>query len=182
VSLTPDPGSAVRLEFTKWGALPHWEMDAVLLGTDEHGDWLGFPVGTPMSRPGLALVSPNPQVGLLPAGGAFGTGWVATFHGPGHKNEVTTYVDITTPASWDGTVARAVDLDLDVVELRDGTVFLDDEDEFEEHAVSLAYPDDVVDLARASSELVLTAVRRHLPPFDGAHATWLERLASLPAS
>ena len=38
---------------------------------------------------------------------------LATFHAPGGLVEV--YVDMTTPAEWDGAVLRAVDLDLDVV-------------------------------------------------------------------
>ena len=42
---------------TKWGDRPHWEFDAVLLGSDEHGDWLGIPGGTHMSRPGAAYVA-----------------------------------------------------------------------------------------------------------------------------
>ncbi len=41
------------LEMTKWGDRPHWEMDAVYLGADAAGDWIGFPVGTRMSRPGM---------------------------------------------------------------------------------------------------------------------------------
>ena len=35
-----------------------------------------------------------------------------------------------------------VDLDLDVIRMRDGRIILDDEDEFEEHQVRYAYPPD----------------------------------------
>ena len=31
---------------SKWGDRPHWEFDALFLGSDRHGDWLGIPVGT----------------------------------------------------------------------------------------------------------------------------------------
>ena len=93
---------------TKWGERPHWQMAGVLLGSDAAGDWVGFPAGTRMARPGLELVSPNDQVGLvpdhdLPAGER---GWLGTFHGPG--GALRTYVDITTPPVWDGAVVRTV--------------------------------------------------------------------------
>ena len=91
---------------------------------------------------------------------------MATFHGPG--GNVWTYVDMTTPAAWDHAVVRAVDLDLDVVERLDHTVFVDDEDEFASHQVEFGYPTEIVDLARSSADIVLTALTRHLPPFDGS--------------
>jgi hypothetical protein len=168
-----EPGSPVRVEMTKWGDRPHWEMDAVYLGADEHGDWVGFPSGTFMSRPGVELVTANHQVGLVPA-----AGWVATFHGPG--GSVLTYVDMTTVPSWDGTVARAVDLDLDVIEELDGTVFVDDEDEFEEHQRLFSYPPEVVALATATKDTVLAAVSDRVPPFDGqSSARWHAALLEL---
>ena len=43
------------------------------------------------------------------------------------------------------------DLDLDVIRTGDGTVFVDDEDEFAEHRVSLAYPERWVDQARVTA-------------------------------
>ena len=159
---------------TKWGARPHWEMDAVYLGTDEHGDWIGFPLGTFMSRPGFEFVTTNHQVGLVPA-----AGWLATFHGPG--GVVNTYVDMTTIPVWDGSVVRTVDLDLDVIERLDGTVFVDDEDEFEEHQVLYGYPPEIVALAAATRDTVLAAVSDRLPPFDGAATPWHEVLLEVLA-
>src|SRR3954452_3331405 len=129
---------------TKWGDQPHWQMDATYLGSDEAGDWIGFPRGTRMSRPGVSLTTSNDQVGLVPAEAtAVGQAWLATFHGPG--GSVWTYVDMTTVPVWDDHTVRAVALDLDVIEALDRTVFVDDQDEFDEHRVSLGYPDDIVD-------------------------------------
>jgi hypothetical protein len=159
---------------TKWGGSPHWEMDAVFLGRDDAGDWVGFPTGTHMSRPGAELTTTNQQVGLVPAASAIGQAWIATFHGPG--GAVWTYVDMTTVPTWHGRTVRAVDLDLDVIERLDRTVFVDDQDEFDEHRVELGYPREVVDLAMATRDLVLTAVTTKLPPFDGRSARWLEAL------
>ncbi len=158
---------------TKWGDRPHWEFDGVLLGSDEHGDWIGIPVGSHMSRPGMELTSEWHQVGLVPAAGLDSSrGWLATFHGEG--NPVRTYVDMTTPPVWDGTVVRAVDLDLDVVKTIDerGT-YVDDEDEFAEHQRLFGYPPEVVELAEQSCAWVHDAVVRELPPFDGRADTWL---------
>lgn len=177
-----EPGSAIRLEMTKWGDRPHWEFDARWLGTDESGDWIGIPPGTAMSRPGFAVVSQNRQVGLLPGADlpAEQRGWVATFHGQ-PRQWVAVYVDITTPPVWDGSTLRTVDLDLDVVRRVDGSVFVDDEDEFAEHTVELGYPSDVVDAARRSCDAVLAAVSGWDAPFDGRHERWLEVLETLSA-
>jgi uncharacterized protein len=171
-------GDAVRLEMTKWGDTPHWRMAATYLGRDEAGDWIGFPRGTLMSRPGMAITTENDQVGLVPAAGtAVGQAWLATFHGPG--GIVWTYVDMTTVPVWDDHTIRAVDLDLDVIERLDRSVFVDDQDEFEEHRVSLRYPDEIVELATATSQLVRSAVGAKVPPFDGRSAPWLEQLRGL---
>ncbi len=171
-------GDRIRLAMTKWGDAPHWEMDGVYLGRDAAGDWIGFPAGTLMARPGMSITSTNDQVGLVPAAGtAVGHAWLATFHGPG--GIVWTYVDMTTVPVWQGRTVRAVDLDLDVIEALDRSVFVDDQDEFDEHRVSLGYPREIVDLAMATRDLVCTAVAAKLPPFDGRSAPWLEVLREL---
>ena len=162
---------------TKWGDRPHWEFDAVLLGSDAHGDWIGIPRGTFMSRPGAEYVAPVDQVGLVPAPGPDEKrGWLATFHAVGGPVQV--YVDMTTPPVWDGPVVRAVDLDLDVVRGRTGRVWIDDEDEFAEHRVRFDYPEDVSRLAMASCDLVRTAVVAGHAPYDGSSAAWLALLAA----
>ena len=125
---------------TKWGDRPHWEMDAVYLGRDAAGDWIGFPVGTHMSRPGVSITTTNDQVGLVPAAGtAVGQAWLATFHGPG--GTVWTYVDMTTVPEV-GTAARCARSTSTSTWSRrlDRTVFVDDEDEFDEHRVELRLP------------------------------------------
>ncbi|MCW2793990.1 MAG: hypothetical protein JWO76_3088, partial [Nocardioides sp.] len=43
--MSPRPGDPVRVVMTKWGDRAHWEYDAVLPGSVEHGDWLGIPGG-----------------------------------------------------------------------------------------------------------------------------------------
>ena len=74
-----------------------------------------------------------------------------------------------------------VDLDLDVIRTRDGDLLLDDEDEFDEHRVTLGYPADVVALARRTADELMTAAAVGHEPFGPAGSRWLARLeASTP--
>jgi len=178
------PGMPVRVEMTKWGDGPHWQYDATYLGADEHGDWLGLVAGTAYSRPGRRFTMPYDHVGLVPAAVDGARPWhLAAFYTEGGPSwdalggsPVQVYVDMTTPPVWDGRTVRAVDLDLDVVRGVNGTVIVDDEDEFAEHQVRYGYPDDVITGARASCDAVLAEVRSGRAPYDGTHRTWLERL------
>ncbi|MGI8522200.1 MAG: DUF402 domain-containing protein [Nocardioides sp.] len=175
--MTLDLGAVVRIEMTKWVDSPHWSFDALWLGRDMHGDWVGIPAGTFMSRPGADYVSPVAQVGLSPASDLDERGWLATFHAP--RGQVAVYVDITAPPVWDGATLRAVDLDLDVVRGTTGRVWVDDEDEFAEHRVSLGYPDELAQAAMASCDHVHALVLGCHAPYDGSHEVWLHRLAEL---
>jgi hypothetical protein len=171
------PGTPVEFVMTKWRDRPHWEFGGYFLGSDTHGDWVGIPAGTHMSRPGAEYVAPVDQVGLVPAAAAAERGWLATFHARGGQVEV--YVDITTPPRWEGTVLRAVDLDLDVVRGTTGRVWVDDEDEFAEHRVSLDYPTTLVVHATRSCDLVRAAVAGRAAPYDGSAEAWLATVSDL---
>ena len=163
----------VRVECRKWPDAPHWEFDALRLGHDAHGTWLGIPRGTLLASPGRAFNAAADHVTLVPRD----AWWLATFYGEDRERPFNTYVDIATPAVWhDPALVRAVDLDLDVVEGTTGRVWVDDEDEFAAHRVSLGYPDDVVEAALESSQAVLAAVQQHQAPYDGSHREWLARL------
>ena len=160
---------------TKWGNRPHWEFDAVLLGSDAHGDWIGIPAGTYMSRPGADVTTGVDQVSLVPTVGSDrDRACLATFHAVG--GPVNTYVDISTPPVWDGTVLRATDLDLDVVRETTGEVWVDDEDEFVEHRVLFSYPDATVEHAIGSCERIRQVMLATAAPFDGSANAWLDRV------
>jgi len=191
--MTFEPGDPIRVEVTKWGDRPHWRFDGVWLGSDEYGEWLGFPEGTHNARPGFAFDSEVDAVTLVPHEGH----WIATFQAPGIWCDL--YVDISTPGTWDGDVLRAVDLDLDVIRMAPespadsprrtsapqnqragwGEVFIDDEDEFLEHQVAYGYPADVIAAARASADELKVAVEARLAPYDGRHLAWLKELSRL---
>lgn len=165
---------------SKWGERPHWELDAVYLGSDEHGAWIGAPAGTLNARPGARFVSAVDSVSLVPPHHGELVSHIATFHRPGIWCSV--YVDITTPAWWDGTLLRAVDLDLDVIRGDTGRVWVDDEDEFAVHRVRLGYPEDVVAAALASCARVHAAIAAEEAPYDGAAEAWLTRVGTLRGS
>ena len=169
-------GGTVDVRMTKWGDRPHWSFASIYLGDDEHGTWLGFPRGTRMTRPGAEYVSPTDQLGLVPLSSlpAAERGWLTTFHGPG--GPLSVYVDITAPPTWDGPTVTACDLDLDVVRELDGRVWVDDEDEFAEHQVSLGYPAEVIADARASCDRLVALVGGGHPPYDGSSGPWFDVL------
>lgn len=182
-------GERVDVVMSKWRDRPHWVYPARFLGRDHHGDWLGIPSGTHMSRPGADYVSPVDQVCLAPTTGEPSEcGWFATFHKlrsdgtgsglvPGSPVEV--YVDIATQPQWRGATLHSVDLDLDVVRGHSGRVWIDDEDEFAEHQRTLGYPAEVVSTALETAEMLLESVTDEAPPFDGTHLGWLARLRAL---
>jgi len=178
-STVPEPGREVRVVTRKWPDSPHWEHDAVVLGEDAHGTWLGAPAGTRHSRPRAAYDSDAAMLRLLRAGEP----WIASFYRRGGRAHFDVYVDITTVPVWEGDVVTAVDLDLDVVRGWAGRSWVDDEDEFADHRVRLGYPDHVVRLALASCDTVLAAVRREEPPYDRrAPLPWFAALADLVAA
>jgi protein associated with RNAse G/E len=176
-------GEAVAMRFSKWDGTPHWEMDGHYLGADEFGHWMGARPPVLLSRPGRTFTDVRHVVGLFPHDGWF----AGAFHEhlePELPEHVEWYVDITTVPRWERTPAgltvRAVDLDLDVFRTWTGDVVVDDEDEFAEHRVTLAYPDDVVRAAERSCAAVAAAVRARAEPFGTTGAAWLAKLAELP--
>ena len=161
----------VVVDFRKWGGAEHWAFRLERLAEDEHGVWLGGRPGNVTLRgPRGALAFKTHHLMLIPAG----AWWVASFNEPPTRSLI--YVDVTTPPRWDGDLVTMVDLDLDVILGPDGDVFLEDEDEFDEHRVALAYPDDIVHRARATADQVLRSVRAREEPFATVGPRRLEEL------
>lgn len=88
------------------------------------------------------------------------------------------YIDVCTTARWvaDDRV-EMVDLDLDVVRRRDGSVELLDEDEFVDHSARFAYPPRIVAGARTTAAELMLAVEQRVEPFGSAAVRWLGALA-----
>lgn len=165
----------VQVRMAKWDGSPHWTYETVVLGEDEHGLWLASTVGTRFERPGASYRQSRPRLHLV------GDDWcLPSFQPPGTPYEV--YVDVCTPPDLDAGELHAFDLDLDVVRGPSGRTWVDDEDEFAAHRVSLGYPAQVVAAATDACERVRAAVQARLPPYDGTAARWLAQVPSGPDS
>lgn len=89
------------------------------------------------------------------------------------------YVNIGTPADFDGETFSYIDLDLDVAWYADGEPWywdnerrdgggpeVLDEDEFLAHSQAMSYPADVIKHAREAVDEVLELIRQRAFPFD----------------
>ncbi len=163
----------VCIRFSKWDGSAHWAFDMNHLGDDEHGTWLWAPAGTELRRGTDKTV--RVQAGFVKLIGP-GRWWTAVWNdgGGGGDGSIDVYVDIITPAAWDGNTVRMVDLDLDVVRRSDGSVEVHDEDEFDEHRVAFEYPAHVVDMARTVTARLAIDVEARVEPFDDVGDRWLE--------
>jgi hypothetical protein len=161
----------VFCEFRKWPDTPHWRMYLDLLGRDGHGSWFGRKPPLPVDGPQGPQEFTHTFVLLIPDN----EWWIASYNA--EPMDVEVYVDITTPAEWQSkTHVSAVDLDLDVIRRRTGEAFLDDEDEFEEHQVTLDYPDEVIEKALSTAKWLMEAVEQRREPFGAAGQPWLDQL------
>lgn len=158
----------IWLERRKWPNTPHYGHDAIYLGDDDDGTWLGLPEDRPVYRGSHVLfVADSRGLVLVP----HDEWWMAWFP---EGRRFSLYVDIVTPPRRREDTITMVDLDLDVIRTTDGTVELLDEDEFDEHQVSLHYPPDIIEGARRSADAVLAAVQAGAPPFHAPATRWLE--------
>ncbi|MFF5213442.1 DUF402 domain-containing protein [Streptosporangium sp. NPDC000396] len=161
---------SVNVVYRKYDGSLHWHHRALLLGEDEHGVWTGCVAGTSGSKGNEPPVTwPYAFVMLFPRD----AWWTAVFNAAPDRTEI--YCDISTVPRWSGDEVSMVDLDLDVIRMRDGRIFLDDEDEFEEHQVRYAYPPDVIESARASAAHLMKAVTAGTAPF-GPAPRWLSHV------
>lgn len=165
-------GRPVTVQYFKYPTTPHWRLETTWLGEDSHGVWLGAPAGSTIQKgtePPRAAERTFAQL-IVP-----GAWWTAMFNTPPDPVEV--YVDITTAPVWpQPDRVEMIDLDLDVVRLADGTVYVDDEDEFIEHRATLGYPPLMADTARGTAaRLVMDLESRH-PPFDTEWHRWLAQV------
>lgn len=163
----------VRVIYTKHDGSLHWNLDQDWLGEDEHGIWLGTPKPTTM-RKGLArpTVLPYASIMLFPRA----VWWTASFNDSPASTEI--YCDITTPATWpSASEVTMVDLDLDVLRMRDGTVLLDDADEFAEHQVKYGYPAETIAQAEQAAAWLQSALADGSEPFASVYRSYLALVA-----
>lgn len=149
----------------KWGGIPHYRGEVVLLGEDEFGLWLWAAKGRTILRgTEPAFVAATDTVFLVPRDAWWSATWWLD------HDELEIYVNIGTVAVFEPERIVSIDLDLDVIRLVDGTCKVVDRDEFEEHQVAYGYPPDVIDRAEEATAEVLDLMVRGVPPFDAATA------------
>jgi uncharacterized protein len=166
-------GRDVRVVYTKFDGSLHWHHTMQYLGEDEHGTWLGAPVGRTSQRGSEPpVIFRERTVHLFPPG----VWWTAAFNAAPENTEI--YCDITSPPHWpEQNYVTMVDLDLDVVRLRASQqVLLLDEDEFAEHQVRYGYPPEVIRNAEQAAAWLQAAIGDGAEPFVGDYHRWLEKV------
>lgn len=160
----------VRVVYRKYDGKLHWHQRMRYLGEDQYGVWLGAPPNSVSQRGHEPEVThPSAHVQLFPRDRWF----TAIFNDEPRSTEI--YCDITTPVEFGEEEFTMIDLDLDVVKRRDGSIYVDDEDEFADHQVKYAYPPDVIETAQASCDWLVTAVATE-EPFLTIYKTYLDKV------
>jgi hypothetical protein len=149
-------------------------MDGLRLGEDDHGVWVGCPAGTVGQRGTEPPVTWDTAYVVCFPREAW---WTALFNAPPRWTEL--YCDISTVPEWRGDEVTMVDLDLDVLRRRDGTVEVVDEDEFAEHQVRYGYSRSVIERAQESCDRLAKAAGDGTEPFATAFRPWLDRTVAL---
>ncbi|WP_458778817.1 DUF402 domain-containing protein [Arthrobacter sp. D3-16] len=171
-----EPGQLVVARNRKWNGKAHWVVPGRYLGEDRHGWWIFQGTNEFCSRPGAAFYTRSDAVLLVPREGD----WVATFYDDAHPGGVRIYIDLAVAHEWHRirpgvTEFHVIDMDLDVVRTAGRGVFIDDEDEFAEHLVSMDYPAALVEALEAGADQLYQAVKAQQAPFDGTDVEWFTK-------
>ena len=142
----------------KWDGSLNRRATLEVLDDGPEGLWAWMPRGTLVERADASYAYPCDAVAFAPAGEHWQATWLFDHH-------TGLYVDLALPARLEGDRLVAVDLDLDVVRRRDGTVEVLDRDEFDDHRVRFGYPRDLVDRIEAVAADVADRVALGRPPF-----------------
>ena len=151
----------------------HWRHDMIRLGEDEHGVWLGgAPYATLQRGHEPERSYPHAFVQMISV-----DQWWTLIHNDASQPTVQHYVDIITRPVWESpNLVTMIDLDLDVIQRPDGSVYVDDEDEFKDHLVAHAYPPQIIDKARMTTAEVVLAIEAGKEPFASVATAWLSNL------
>lgn len=99
-----------------------------------------------------------------------GPWWIVEYYFDHPRHSI--YVNIGTPAKWDGARVTQVDLDLDVVRNVDGSVEILDEDEFADHQVRFGYPGHLIEGALTATASAVELLESGEEPFGAAEQRW----------
>lgn len=164
----------VTVQFLKNPDILHWGFEGHVMGDDQFGKWVGVPSGSPRWK-GKEPTHPTREDAVFCV--PYEDWWHLHYNGPTTK--FSHFVDIVTPPQWVSNQRyEMIDLDLDVVVHRDGTVEVEDEDEFEIHQVRYGYTEAMISGAVESTAAVVRALQERQEPFFETAAAWLVRLRS----
>ena len=160
---------SIEIRGFKWPRRATSVTVAQLLGEDTFGCWLGVPRGTPWrladnSRSG---VFDAPLVKLVP----IGTCWTACFH----PLDPVIDVDIVLPVQWQQNLLEEVDLELDILRLANGHVYVRDQDKFDELRTTWSLQDNIARQAKETCKWVQALVEKNTEPFGQVYRTWLSQ-------
>ena len=169
----PARGDLIVSRNRKYDGGAHWVVPGTYLGADEQGHWIFQGTGEFISRPGAALHSASDAVLLVPHAGD----WVATFYDAAHPQGVELYLDLAIEPGWrrirPGVVEfHMIDMDLDVIRTASRGIYVDDRDEFAQHAHAMSYPQALCDRLESATLALTRAVAAGHAPFDGRDAAW----------
>lgn len=177
----PQRGELIVARNHKYNGRAHWVVPGKYLGADEFGHWIFQCTNEFISRPGAALYTESDAVMLIPHDGD----WVGTFYDDAHPAGCELYIDLAADFSWqrirpDVVEFHMTDMDLDVIRNKYEGLFVDDEDEFAEHRISMNYPPELCDRMENACAALMENVAARRAPFDGRDAAWFTLGRTLP--
>lgn len=165
----------VTVQFLKNPDITHWGFEAHWMGEDDWGDWIALPRDATRWK-GEMSVSPTESNAVFCA--PRGEWWHLHYNGSNH-HIYSHFVDIVTPPVWvSENRYEMIDLDLDVAVHLDGTIEVQDEDEFELHLVRYDYTDEMITRAAAETRRVVEMFEGRQEPFFEVAADWLARVGA----
>lgn len=162
-------GRRIQVDLRKWPATNHRSFFGAYLAEDAYGVWLGVPAGSPIrTNDGGNPHAESPFVFVAPRD----EWWNGRHFADGGWK-----LDVTTVPEWDGNRVTMVDLDLDI-RAWGGSVWLEDQDEFESNVRSGLLPAHLAEPARNSATRLYRAMLERSEPFQSVGASWLRSLDS----
>ncbi|MDP1793788.1 MAG: DUF402 domain-containing protein [Acidimicrobiales bacterium] len=153
------------------------EWGAYVVAEDEYGTWFFTPANSPIAWQRLEGKSAAWEFDVLclipPKDRWFGLWWGPSTHA------VELSVDVTAPATRDGDTWSWLDLEIDLFRLKDGTVGVEDEDEFDEScAAGYITDEDRVESLRVTP-VMQAMLRERTEPFGDVGRRHLDRAVAL---
>ncbi len=165
----------VRISKLKWSTATGqcaeaftWSVE--VLGTDQHGTWLGAQRGNPVQqRDGRVEPQPHDVVWLVAEDAWHLPAFVFT-------PETDLTIDVCTPPAFADGAWSFVDMELDLFRRPDGHAGIVDQGDWDTLVGSGLVSDVEIRNVEETARSLLTLVERRVEPYDRAALWWLHRL------